>query len=71
MKFVFLAGGFGGFAAAGAASLWAEHEPQRVLLDAAIGCLAGALLVRWFWAVLVAGIRETIAARRAAALRKK
>jgi hypothetical protein len=29
--------------------------------------LAGALLFRWFWTVLVRGIRETILARHAAA----
>ena len=67
MKFVFLAGGFAGFLLAGAGSLWAGHAPDRVLLDAAVGCLAGALLFRWFWTVLVRGIRETIVARQAVA----
>ena len=67
MKFVFLAGGFAGFVAAGAGSLWAGHQPDRVFLDGAMGCLAGAVLFRWFWTVLVRGIRETILARNATA----
>jgi hypothetical protein len=65
MKFVFLAGGFAGFLAAGAASFWAGHSADRVFFDSAVGCLAGALLFRWFWTVLVRGIRETIVARNA------
>lgn len=67
MKFVFLAGGFAGFISTAAASYWAGHEPDRVFFDAAVGCLVGALLFRWFWTVLVRGIRETIIARGAAA----
>jgi hypothetical protein len=67
MKFVFLAGGFAGFLAGAASSYWVGHEADRIFLDAAVGCLAGALLFRWFWTVLVRGIRETILARQAAA----
>jgi hypothetical protein len=67
MKFIFLAGGAAGFLATGAASLWAGHQPERALFDGAVGCLAGALLFRWFWTVLVRGIRETILTRHAAA----
>ena len=67
MKFVFLAGGFAGFVFAGGGSIWAGHQPDRALFDAAVGCLAGALLFRWFWTVLVRGIRETILARQAVA----
>ena len=66
MKFVFLAGGFAGFLTATAGSLWAGHLPNRIFFDGAVGCLAGALLFRWFWTVLVRGIRETILARQAA-----
>ena len=68
MKFIFLAGGFAGFLTAGAASYWAGHQPDRILLDGAVGCLCGALLFRWFWTVLVRGIRETILSRHAAAI---
>jgi hypothetical protein len=67
MKFIFLAGGFAGFITAGAGSVYAGHQPDRVFFDGACGCLAGALLFRWFWTVLVRGIRETILARHAAA----
>ena len=67
MKFVFLAGGVAGFVITSAASLWAGHQPDRIFLDGAVGCLVGALLFRWFWTVLVRGIRETILARAAAA----
>ena len=66
MKFVFLAGGFAGFLTTISASLLAGHAPDRILFDGAVGCLVGALLFRWFWTVLVRGIRETIIARNAA-----
>ena len=68
MKFVFLAGGFAGFLSAGLASFWiGHHQPDRIFFDGAVGCLAGALLFRWFWSVLIRGIRETLLARQAAA----
>jgi len=71
MKFIFLAGGFAGFLTGAATSFWVGHQADRVLLDAAVGCLAGALLFRWFWTVLVRGIRETILQRHAAATAAK
>ncbi|MGH7943406.1 MAG: hypothetical protein ACREH8_02310 [Opitutaceae bacterium] len=67
MKFVFLAGGFAGFLAGMGTSCWVGHPPDRIFFDGAVGCLAGALLFRWFWTVLVRGIQETILARNAAA----
>jgi hypothetical protein len=67
MKFIFLSGGFAGFLLAAGPSYWAGHLPDRILLDGAFGCLAGALLFRWFWTVLVGRIRETILNRHAAA----
>lgn len=67
MKFVFLSGGLAGFLASGAGSLLAGHQPDRAFFDGAVGCLVGAILFRWFWTVLVRGIRETILARQAAA----
>jgi hypothetical protein len=66
MKFVFLTGGFAGFLAAATTGWSYDHSPQRTLLDAAVGCLVGAMLFRWFWTVLVGGIRETILLRHAA-----
>ncbi len=71
MKFVFLAGGFAGFLVASLGSYWAGHQPDRMFFDGAVGCLVGALLFRWFWTVLVRGIRETILARHAAATAAK
>ena len=67
MKFVFLAGGAAGFVAAAAGSFLGGQSADRVFFDGAVGCLAGALLFRWFWTILVRGIRETILARHAAA----
>ena len=67
MKFVFLAGGLAGFLLAAITGWLADRAPDRILLDASLGCLVGALLFRWFWTVLVRGIRETILQRHAAA----
>jgi hypothetical protein len=54
-------------AAAGATDLWFGRSPDRILFDGAVGCLAGGLLFRWFWKVLLAGIRDTFIARQRAA----
>ncbi|HEY5227327.1 MAG TPA: hypothetical protein VIJ19_02245 [Opitutaceae bacterium] len=67
MKSIFLAGGFAGFALVAVDGFAQGRAPDRVLMDAAVGCLVGALLFRWFWTVLVRGIRETILIRHAAA----
>ncbi len=67
MKFVFLLGGIAGFLCAALAGYAADRTADRIFFDASIGCLVGALLFRWFWTVLVRGIRETILARHAAA----
>ncbi len=66
MKFIFLAGGLAGFLCAGISGWSANRAADRILMDAAVGCLVGALLFRWFWTVLVRGIRETILQRHAA-----
>jgi hypothetical protein len=67
MRFVFLLGGITGFALAGGTSFAMERAPDRVFLDGAVGCLAGAFLFRWLWSVLLAGVRETLEARHRAA----
>jgi hypothetical protein len=67
MKFVFLNGGFAGFIIAGVGSFWAGHPPDRILFDGAVGCLVGAILFRWFWTVLLRGVRDSLSARRASA----
>jgi hypothetical protein len=68
MKFIFLLGGAAGFVTATATDLLLGRGPDRILFDGAVGCLAGALLLRWFWRVLLAGIRDTYLARQRAAL---
>lgn len=67
MQFIFLVGGFAGFVLTAASSYFAGHQPDRIFLDASVGCLISALLFRWFWTVLIRGIRETILAKSAAA----
>ncbi|MEY2878938.1 MAG: hypothetical protein RLZZ15_1318 [Verrucomicrobiota bacterium] len=67
MKFVFLLGGFAGFTLTALAGYLADHGADRVFFDAAVGCLCGALLFRWFWTVLVRGMREVMVQRHAAA----
>ncbi|MBI5766932.1 MAG: hypothetical protein HZA93_04005 [Verrucomicrobia bacterium] len=66
MKFIFLLGGFAGFTLTTAASYFAGHAADRVFLDAAVGCLCGGLLFRWFWTTVVNGMREVILQRHAA-----
>ena len=68
MKFIFLLGGFAGFVLTAAASYFAGHSADRVLLDAAVGCLGSALLFRWFWTIVLAGLRDTVIARYRASL---
>ncbi|HEY4246618.1 MAG TPA: hypothetical protein VGM64_07160 [Lacunisphaera sp.] len=67
MRFVFLFGGVLGFVVAALTGWLADRPADRILLDAAIGCLVGALLFRWFWSVLLRGLRETILIRQKAA----
>jgi uncharacterized membrane protein YccC len=67
MRFVFLLGGLSGFAITGAASWYSDSGAGRIFFDAACGCLVGALLFRWFWTVLLGGLRETVHARHKAA----
>ncbi len=67
MKALFLAGGFAGFVLSSIAGVMAGRAPDLILRDAAIGCLVGALLVRWFWRVLLKAFKETLAVRRRAA----
>ncbi len=66
MRFIFLLGGLCGFSLASASSWLADAGPDRILLDGVLGCLVGALLFRWFWGVLLRGVRETITIRQQA-----
>ena len=67
MRFIFILGGMSGFAIAGATSWLADSGAKRIFFDAACGCLVGALLFRWFWNILLGGLRETVHARHKAA----
>lgn len=68
MRFIFLIGGLSGFALAAGASHFAGHGADRIFLDAAVGCLCGAVLFRWYWRILLRGFRETLIQRNAAAV---
>lgn len=58
-------GGFVGFSAVAASGLLAGRSGDRVLFDAAIGCLVGALLFRWFWSRMIAALGVAVQAKRA------
>ncbi|MBI3886699.1 MAG: hypothetical protein HY302_13355 [Opitutae bacterium] len=60
MKFVFLAGGFAGFLLTAIAGYLADRSVNNIILDAAIGCLVGAVLFRWFWSVALNSMQETV-----------
>jgi hypothetical protein len=68
MRFIFLLGGAAGFATAFTTDWALDRGPDRMFFDGAVGCLAGALLLRWFWTVLLGGIRDTFIARQRAAI---
>ncbi|MEN9404223.1 MAG: hypothetical protein RL091_2926 [Verrucomicrobiota bacterium] len=67
MKFVFLSGGLTGFVLGLVTSWLLDHPADRVLFDAAVSCLVGAVLFRWFWSIVLSGLRETVVARHEAA----
>jgi hypothetical protein len=66
MRFVFFLGGMAGFSLAALSGWSAGRAADRIFLDAALGCLAGAFLFRWLWNVMLRGLRETLLARRPA-----
>jgi hypothetical protein len=68
MKFVFLCGGLLGFVVGLSTSWLLDHAADRVFLDASVGCLVGAMLFRWFWTIVLAGLRDTVVARYRASL---
>jgi hypothetical protein len=67
MRSIFLLGGFIGFTVVAVTGLLSGRAGDRVLFDAAIGCLVGAILFRWFWSKLVVALTITVRAKRAAA----
>jgi hypothetical protein len=64
MKFFLLIGGICGFLLSFGASLLAGNEIMIALRDGAIGCMAGALMMRGFSSVFLMAIKE-IADQRA------
>ncbi|MDD5350903.1 MAG: hypothetical protein PHQ12_11895 [Chthoniobacteraceae bacterium] len=70
MKFFLLIGGTCGFLLAFGAGLLAGNEIMIVLRDGAIGCMAGALLMRGFSAVYLMSIKELAAERAKARVHK-
>ena len=65
MRSIFLLGGFIGFLVVAVSELQAGIPGDRILLDAAIGCLVGAVLFRWFWSALVKALTHAVKAKRA------
>lgn len=68
MKFAFLSGGFLGFILVAVAGFSAGRSADLVLRDAAVACLIGALLLRWFWSVVIRAFADAIAQRKREAL---
>lgn len=64
MRFAFLLGGCAGFILAALSGFLAERGADVVFRDAAIACLAGGFLFRWFWSVVVRAFLETAHERR-------
>ncbi|HET7535372.1 MAG TPA: hypothetical protein VFJ90_02900 [Candidatus Didemnitutus sp.] len=67
MRFVFLSGGLVGFTLVAITGWWADRAADRIFFDASLGALAGSLLFRWLWNVLLQGLRETYLVRQRAA----
>ncbi len=64
MRTVMLWGGFTGFFLAAVAGFTADRPLDLILRDAAIACLAGAWLLRWWWSQLERALTETLEIRR-------
>lgn len=64
MRSIFLLGGFVGFILVAASGLQAGRSGDRVLFDASLGALGGALLFRWFWMRITAALIETVQKKR-------
>ncbi len=64
MRTIMLWGGGLGFFLAAAAGFAVDRPLDLVLRDAAIACLAGAWLLRWWWSQLERALTETVEIRR-------
>jgi hypothetical protein len=67
MKYVFLFSGVCGCVIVAAVGYHAERPFDLVLRDAALACLACAILGRWFWSVMDRAFAATLEMHRAAA----
>jgi len=67
MKSIFLLGGLAGFTTAAVTGWLVGSGPDRICLDAMVGALVGAVLFRWFWGIVLRGMREIYLARQQAA----
>ena len=63
MKFFLLVGGTCGFLLSFAAGLFAGNDTAVVLRDSALGCLAGAFLMKGFSAVFLMSVKGLAAER--------
>jgi hypothetical protein len=70
MKFFLLIGGVCGFLLSFCAGLLAGNEIMIALRDGAVGCMAGALLMRGFSAVFLMAIKELASERAKERLQK-
>lgn len=64
MRTVMLWGGSAGFFLAAVAGYAADRPLDLILRDAAIACLGGAWLLRWWWTQLERALTDTLEIRR-------
>jgi len=60
MRYFLLIGGFAGFALVFVSGFYAGNRPASALLDAAVGCVVGAMLFRVLHAAFVSGLKERL-----------
>lgn len=71
MKFFLLIGGACGFLLSFGAGFFAGNEIMIALRDGAIGCVAGALMMRGFFSIYVTAVQDLAAERARERLQKQ
>jgi hypothetical protein len=66
MRSIFLLGGFLGFFLVGLTGWLSDRAIDNILRDAALGALASAFLIRWFWGMWVKAIVYAVKTKREA-----
>ena len=66
MKFLMALGGFFGFAAVCALGFVARRDPGRVVMEAAIAAVIGAMLCRWLYGMLARSVNASLEEKRKA-----